>query len=300
MDQESIETFLAVYECRNLTQAARRLYTTQGTVSHRLQLLEDELGVTLFERARGKRSISATDAGEEFLPIAHQWMAVFKSSQELSQNAQRVEVVVGGTDLINNFTFAPLYRKLLERNSELRLRVRTHHTGELYEMVENRQVDLGLVFGELAYAGVVSKPLYHERMYLVCHRESPYQDGVSPGELPAEQEVYLEWGADYAAWHNRHWRPGSYLVHCGTGSQAIGFLDEPGRWAIVPWSLYESLLEPGSLAIRTLSEEPPQRTCYQIVQRDPLPRSERALKAIEPELEEYVETLTAIGPMTGA
>ena len=57
----------------------------------------------------------------------------------------------------------------------------------------------------------------------------------------AEAEIFLQWSTNYAIWHNRLWPQGRHLIHASTGTQALGFLDVPGRWAIVPWSLYESL-----------------------------------------------------------
>ena len=50
-----IETLLAVAEFQNFTKAAASLSLTQPAVSHHINQLEEELGVTLFIREGSKR-----------------------------------------------------------------------------------------------------------------------------------------------------------------------------------------------------------------------------------------------------
>ena len=60
-----IETLLAVAEFQNFTKAAASLSLTQPAVSHHINQLEEELGVTLFIRGKGRYPAwsSARDAG---------------------------------------------------------------------------------------------------------------------------------------------------------------------------------------------------------------------------------------------
>ena len=297
MTRDLIETFLAVYECRNLTAAARRLFSTQSTVSHRLALLEEEIGAQLFSRGRGQRSVEPTATGERFVELAHQWTALLDATEGIVGETVREEVIVGGADLINNFTFRPLYHSIVERYDNIRLRVRTHHSGELYEMVENHGADVGFVFERLNYPDVVATPLYREEMYVISDAESGFKDRIDASNLPAKDEVYLQWSANYATWHNRFWKQGEHLLHASTGTQALSFLDVPGRWAIVPWSLYESLRDPGSLVLSRLEQAPPQRTCYRIERRGTaVARNADAVAALNAEVDLYVQTLIDTSP----
>ena len=53
MTHELVESFLEVVRLQSVSAAAQALYVSQSTVSHRLQVLESELGVKLFFRQRG-------------------------------------------------------------------------------------------------------------------------------------------------------------------------------------------------------------------------------------------------------
>ncbi len=70
MSLEQLETVVAIAEEGALVRAARRLHISQPPLTRRLQALEDELGVRLFERE--PRGMSLTPPGERFLVQARQ------------------------------------------------------------------------------------------------------------------------------------------------------------------------------------------------------------------------------------
>ena len=61
MEIRVLRYFLMVAREENITKAAELLHITQPTLSRQLMQLEEELGVTLFER--GKHSITLTEDG---------------------------------------------------------------------------------------------------------------------------------------------------------------------------------------------------------------------------------------------
>ena len=62
---EKLNYIIAIAEERNLTQAAKRLYISQPTLTLYLNRLENELGVKLFDRT--KSPVTLTDAGAYYL-----------------------------------------------------------------------------------------------------------------------------------------------------------------------------------------------------------------------------------------
>ncbi|EFO29675.1 hydrogen peroxide-inducible activator [Roseibium sp. TrichSKD4] len=65
-----IEYFIALAETRHFGAAARKCHVSQPTLSAQFKLLEDQLGVTLFERGSGL--VEITPVGQELLPLARQ------------------------------------------------------------------------------------------------------------------------------------------------------------------------------------------------------------------------------------
>src|SRR5882724_11388555 len=68
MDMDQIRTFVAVARGRSFSGAAATLHRSQPAISRRIELLEREFDIALFERLRGGSIL--TDAGAAFLPYA--------------------------------------------------------------------------------------------------------------------------------------------------------------------------------------------------------------------------------------
>ena len=77
MQKEQIDSFLMVEQLKNISSAAGKLFISQSTLSHRIQLLEEELGVTLFARKQGSKIVSLTPEGERFMPLASQYLEIY-------------------------------------------------------------------------------------------------------------------------------------------------------------------------------------------------------------------------------
>ncbi|WP_407893150.1 LysR family transcriptional regulator [Lacticaseibacillus sp. N501-2] len=90
MELRVLRYFLMVVAERNISRAADKLHVSQPTISRQLSDLEDQLGVTLFER--GQRRIALTKAGEYF---ANQARQIIGLADKTVANVQRTHDVSG-------------------------------------------------------------------------------------------------------------------------------------------------------------------------------------------------------------
>ncbi len=86
MELYQIRTFVAVAEEEHLTRAAQRLNTSQPSVSAHIKALEQELGITLFDRS--KKGMHLTGKGEELLEKA---LSILDSSRDLMSLAKKLK-----------------------------------------------------------------------------------------------------------------------------------------------------------------------------------------------------------------
>ncbi|AAQ60236.1 DNA-binding transcriptional regulator, LysR family [Chromobacterium violaceum] len=73
MDIRQLKAFVAVFEERSITLAAQRLFVTQPTLSVTIRQLEDELGVSLFERQ--PRGVDVSENARLLYPQARRMLA---------------------------------------------------------------------------------------------------------------------------------------------------------------------------------------------------------------------------------
>ena len=65
MDSDALNTFLMVHHRGGISNAAKALHRTQPAISRRIVLLEQELGMPLFERVAGQMVLSDASAAQE-------------------------------------------------------------------------------------------------------------------------------------------------------------------------------------------------------------------------------------------
>ena len=87
MNIENIQCFISLAECLNFTRAAEREHITQTTMSHKISVLEKELGVKLLHR--DTKQVFLTNAGTRFYSQAKEIIKMYHQTVEEIQNVQK-------------------------------------------------------------------------------------------------------------------------------------------------------------------------------------------------------------------
>ena len=95
LDSEALLTFVTIHQANGFSSAAEVLGRSQPAISRRIALLEDELGVPVFERASG--GVVLSEAGRALLPHAERVLAALRDA-ESAIKALRTEVAGRGAD----------------------------------------------------------------------------------------------------------------------------------------------------------------------------------------------------------
>jgi len=155
-----LRSFAAVAELGHLTRAAERLHISQPAVSAQIKALEDELGVTLFERVSS--GMVLTSAGRKLLPAAEK---VLDAAQALRSRARTIQgEVIGrvrmGTVSDPEFTRVGEFLATALRQHPL-LEIQTYHmvSGEAFEKVRDGELDASFYYGSVEHPDVAAVPL---------------------------------------------------------------------------------------------------------------------------------------------
>jgi len=104
IDWSLVAAFMAVAETGSLSAAARQLQTTQPTIGRQIKALEDQLGVSLFQR--NPRGLTLTDTGAQLVPAAH---AMRAAANDLTLIAAGQTAQLAGTVRITASVAASVY-----------------------------------------------------------------------------------------------------------------------------------------------------------------------------------------------
>jgi DNA-binding transcriptional LysR family regulator len=74
-----------IAHCSSITAAAQELNISQQRLSHIIQSLEEEVGITIF--SRGKKGISLTVDGSEFFKYVNQVLNIYQDMQDIKQHS---------------------------------------------------------------------------------------------------------------------------------------------------------------------------------------------------------------------
>lgn len=243
MTTGEIEAFIAIYQCGNLSRAARKMNLSQPSLSSKLQLLEEELGCRLFVRYKGVQSIITTKEGEALYPLALQYMELQKKMYSAVKLPHDRVLRICATNSIGSTFLMPAWESYQSRYEGTRIQIQDAETAAAYELLSSGAMDFALSPIIDPYSKVKAIPIVEEPFVLVCSEDAEYSDGIEWEDLKMEDEIYVQWSEEFIQWHRVHLGDLSEInLRVEMMSQLQYFLERGGKWAFVPLSVGKHLL----------------------------------------------------------
>lgn len=150
MNLRKIETFYWAAKLGSFTAAAQRLNATQSTVSMRIQELEREFAVPLFDRSQ--RAAHVTVRGRELMQYAEQLLRLVAEMRERISAAESMPGIlrVGVAEVISITWLPRLVKDVHQRFPRVRLELEEELTEGLVDKLEQGALDLILAPGRVS------------------------------------------------------------------------------------------------------------------------------------------------------
>ena len=200
MSISKYQIFLKTARCGNFSKAAQALNFTQSGVSHAVQALEDELGVTLLSRNRG--GVVLTADGRALLPKIEKLCA---DHHALTQSAASLRGMDSGLVKVATFTSVSVHwlPSILQSFGRLYPNIEFEVvTGDFYDQIEEWIFRGTVDCGFLRLPSVKKLqvyPLHQDQLQVILPPHHPLAD-ADPFPLDAlstEPYIQLEEGEDY-------------------------------------------------------------------------------------------------------
>lgn len=169
MEFSWLNTFITAAECENFRRTAEILYISQPTVTVHIQLLEKEIGCSLFQR-EGKR-IKLTEEGKRYLRHAKELIKVYQQGLEAMKSLSQgytTQFSIAISPLIADTIFPSVLKRYLRKKPDLEINVRIIDSVDIEKAVLEEKVDLGLSCLSTTNPDLSWKPLYDDKVILVA------------------------------------------------------------------------------------------------------------------------------------
>ena len=197
MESHQLRYFIAVAEARNIGRAAAILKMSQPPLTRQLQVLERDLGVTLFVRT--SRGVDLTPAGERLLADARNVRVLLGQAAERAQRTSRGEIGRLDIGMTGSSMFDIVPRLLTAfRKARPDVQIRLHNTQLAGQLVALRQCRVLIAFERqlTSDADVQTELVTREPILLAMEANHPLaHKKVVPLEALRDQSLVLMSGA---------------------------------------------------------------------------------------------------------
>ena len=182
----SLRAFEAAARHMSFKRAAAELAVTPTAVSHQIKLLEDTLGVRLFERQ--PRRLVITAAGLVLYPGLKEGFAAFeKAVHAATAGRGRRTVTLSATTAFTAKRLVPMVPAFRAAHPDIDLRL---HASDAPADFRGRAADIAVRYGRGPYPGMHSEVLAMDRFAPVC---SPHLGIRSTEDLARATLIHFEW-----------------------------------------------------------------------------------------------------------
>ena len=187
--------YLVEVERRGLSvsAAAEALFTSQPGVSKQIALLEEELGVTIFERS-GKRLTAVTAPGSVVLAMAGRMLSEAQNMKRVGADYAAESsgmLSIATTHTQARYTLPPVIQRFVQRHPAIRLHIQQGSPLQVADWILDGSADLGIATEALdRHAELVSLPCFQWAHLVVAPHGHPLL-AQSPLTLAALAEFPL-------------------------------------------------------------------------------------------------------------
>lgn len=148
MQKQDCMILISVYEEKNLTKAAEKLFSSQPAITYRLQKLEEEYQIKLYTREGNK--LFFTPEGEYLVDFSKKMLL---DLDKLGENLKTLKKDATGTIRIgvsSNFALyklPTLIKQFLDHSHSIQVNVTTGWSSEIIQLLNKNEIQIGIISG---------------------------------------------------------------------------------------------------------------------------------------------------------
>ncbi len=194
MTLNELRYVVAVARERHFGRAAETCFVSQPTLSVAVKKLEDELGVSLFERGGGE--VTITSIGEEIVAQAQRVLEEAEGVKRLARQGAKAlsgPLRLGAIYTVGPYLLPQLIPLVMELAPDMPLVIEENFTATLAERLKRGDLDVIVVSLPFDEPGILTRPLYDEPFVVLLPSSHPWaaESAIDPDRLGEENVLLL-------------------------------------------------------------------------------------------------------------
>lgn len=202
MDLRQLKAFLTIGKLQSFTAAANSLGYAQSTVTTQIKLLEEELGVRLFERI-GKH-VTLTHEGKKLLPYAKQMIKLSNDIQNVVFNEEKPSgtLTIGAAESLCVIRLPEILKEYRRLYPDVEVSLKFGSCADFREYLRDNIIDVAFSLGrKIDSDDFISYLEFDEEMLLLAYpgHHLLKKKEIYPKDLENESLILTETGCSYRA-----------------------------------------------------------------------------------------------------
>ena len=197
MTLRQMEIFLGVAHMKHLTKVAKKMDLSQSAVSMSIKELEGIIGYKLFDRINKKLVLN--EKGRAFAEAISPLISKLNDiEKEFKNDENNGELLIGVSTTIADYLIPPIICQYMNSFPHVKVNLKTGNTRKIIEMIENGQVDLGFVEGNVDLTAMKQEIVGLDELIVVTGDKNlaKAQDEYYIDSLLGKQWILREEGSD--------------------------------------------------------------------------------------------------------
>ena len=198
MNLKQLESFTLIIESRSFSQAAKKLFLTQPTISSHISLLEKELNTQLLIRTT--KDVYPTEDGKKLYTYAKQILNLQSTIfQEFNVKSEESNLLTLGASTIPEQYILPEVLPKYIRKNKSELKILQGDSSEVINKIINKEAEVGLVGTEIENSSLIFEPFYKDKLVIITPVTDKYikmkEEGFHVKDLLKEPIIMREEGS---------------------------------------------------------------------------------------------------------
>ncbi|MCM2675823.1 LysR family transcriptional regulator [Alkalicoccobacillus plakortidis] len=195
MNLRWLELFCLIVEEGSISAAGRSAYISQPSVTKYMHYLEEHYGAMLLHRGSGK--VTPTEAGRVLYPHAKAIIQDYQNSLEsvaFTDHKTKRDLKVGASFTLGEYMMPTVVAAFNQIHDDSDVQVTIQNTRTILKMLEDQQIDLAFVEGEIHTDSLRKQAMIEDKVILVVNPTHPWskRTHILPQELREERYIARE------------------------------------------------------------------------------------------------------------